>query len=218
MNENEGHTVCVVLIGNSAHLHLPRNTLNKLRRAPVKRSLGDLVCRISTLTAALSSHLLSSFFHSHSLTTIDYRIPPAHPSSNFNKSTSIPLAFPTSFSNPQSSQKCLQKLQQRLLPLVARPQLARHPRRRRRLARRLLRLRERRRSAPRPEKRPTPRTSTKVFVFHHGRVVGFQSPSALSEKIQITNAFLHLCSSEASPPRHWYFQPCHVHPKLFRQR
>lgn len=33
------------------------------------------------------------------------------------------------------------------------------------------------------------------------------------------NASLTLQSSpEAGPPRHWYLQPCHVYPELFRQR
>jgi len=99
----------------------------------------------------------SLFLHPSSITYCHAQ--PTNDSHLFNK--------PNLISQPLSTHqsKCPQRPQLRLLPLVARPQLARLLLRRRRLARRPLRHQARRRSAPRPARRPTLHTSTRVS-FH----------------------------------------------------
>lgn len=137
---------------------------------------------------------------------------PTHVSLQHLQSTSKSIFDP----EPPNNSKCHQRLR-RPPPLAARPQLERHPRRRRRLARRLLPHLATRRSAPRRERRPTPPTSTRV------RASSFDGAIAMLHRGRASPVLIRMqadtsASPQAGPPRHRYLQPCHVHPELLRQR
>lgn len=78
------------------------------------------------------------------------------------------------------------------------------------------------------KKRTKSRKETYSSYIYKGESFGasffevFSPPQFGSHDISINNgieqSILTANSSQAGPPRHWYLQPCHVHPELVRQR
>jgi hypothetical protein len=149
--------------------------INWLRSLPAAR-------RIRSSSPTLHQSLLLSFFIHHPSLTVTLNQLTTHTSST-NRNSFLNLY-------QHIHPKCPQRPQLRLPPLVARPQLARLPLRRRRLARRPPRHQARRRSAPRPARRPTLHTSTKVS-FH-------RNPAVSDPKGHITDASFLLQFSSRS--------------------